>query len=119
MVLVPLGNRVALGGKLTDNEARPGEIDDLGDEAIVDSLSSDVERMLAKGLKVDPSLKAPESLLGLAINVRKGINNIPLAEARRTIPPKRIRYPTGYAFASSCSPPRLRSRRRKSRLLAR
>ena len=32
------------------------------------------------------------------------------SQARRTIPPKRIRYPTGYAFASSCSPPRLRSR---------
>ena len=32
------------------------------------------------------------------------------SQARRTIPPKRIRHPTGYAFASSCSPPRLRPR---------
>ena len=29
------------------------------------------------------------------------------SQARRSIPPKRIRYPTGYAFASCCSPPRL------------
>jgi len=28
-------------------------------------------------------------------------------EARRTIPPKRVRYPAGCSFASSCSPPRL------------
>jgi hypothetical protein len=32
------------------------------------------------------------------------------SQARRTIPPKRIRHPTGYAFASSCSPTRLRPR---------
>ena len=28
-------------------------------------------------------------------------------QARHSIPPKRVRYPTGYPFASGCSPPRL------------
>jgi hypothetical protein len=28
-------------------------------------------------------------------------------QARRTIPPKRVRYPAGCSFASSCSPPRI------------
>ena len=28
-------------------------------------------------------------------------------QARRPTPPKRVRYPTGYPFASGCSPPRL------------
>jgi len=35
------------------------------------------------------------------------------SQARRTIPPKRIRQPTGYAFASCCSPPRLPPKERK------
>jgi hypothetical protein len=33
------------------------------------------------------------------------------SRARRPIPPNRIRYPTGYAFASCCSPPRLAATR--------
>ena len=28
-------------------------------------------------------------------------------QARRTMPPKRVRYPAGCSFASSCSPPRI------------
>ncbi len=28
-------------------------------------------------------------------------------QARRAAPPYRVRYPTGYPFASSCSPPRI------------
>jgi hypothetical protein len=30
-----------------------------------------------------------------------------VTQARRSIPPKQVRYPTGCSFASSCSPPRL------------
>src|SRR5271156_252302 len=37
------------------------------------------------------------------------------SQARRTIPPKRIRQPTGYAFASCCSPPRLPPQEREPR----
>src|ERR1700678_1343493 len=37
------------------------------------------------------------------------------SQAHRTIPPKRIRQPTGYAFASCCSPPRLPPHERKPR----